>query len=118
MKHDLEQEVTELLAQIVEIAAADGLDHLIGLLDRVGRDRREILLEVPGAAGHRRAQRRHDLDQTGNVAGRGHCGAVSWLQSLMPKAARRSQRGAAEQADFHRLAADWRAAPAVLKRGP
>ena len=116
--NDLQQEIAQFLAEVIEIAARDRVRYLIGLLDRVGRDRRKILLEVPGAAGHRRAQRRHDLDQTGNVAGRGHCGAVSWLQSLMPTAARRSQRGAAEQADFHRLAADWRAAPAVLKRGP
>jgi hypothetical protein len=34
-------------------------------------------LNFPGAAGHRRAQRRHDLDQAGNVAGRGHRGTVS-----------------------------------------
>ncbi|MGY4437162.1 hypothetical protein ACVWWO_009639 [Bradyrhizobium sp. F1.13.1] len=104
VEDDLEQQVAELLAEIVEIAAADGLDYLIGFLNRIGRDGRKILLEVPGAAGHRRAQRRHDLDQAGNVAGRGHCGAVSWLSSLMPKASPRSQRSTAEQGDFHRLA--------------
>ncbi|MGY4337457.1 hypothetical protein ACVWW3_002363 [Bradyrhizobium sp. LM2.9] len=63
VEHHLQQEVAELFAEIVEIATADGLDHLIGFLDRVGRDGRKILIEVPGAAGHRRAQRRHDLDQ-------------------------------------------------------
>ena len=61
--HHLQQEIAEFLAEIVEIAARDGIDHLIGLLDGVGRDRRKILLEVPGAAGDGRAQRCHDLDQ-------------------------------------------------------
>src|SRR6185295_18509822 len=48
----------------------------------------------------------------GNVAGRGHCGAVSWVPNLMPKASRRSQRRHAEQADFHQLAATLRSAKA------
>ncbi len=52
---DLQQQVAEFLAQIVEIAARNRVGDLIGLLDRVGRDRCEILLEVPRAAGHRRA---------------------------------------------------------------
>ena len=69
---DLQQQVAEFVAQIVEIAARDGVGHLVGFLDRVGRDRREILLDVPGAPGIGRAQRRHDLDQAGNVAGRLH----------------------------------------------
>ena len=60
---DLQQEIAELVAEIVEIAARNRLGDLIGFLDGVRRDRRKILLEVPRAAGHRRAQRRHDLDQ-------------------------------------------------------
>ena len=63
VKDDLQQEVAELVAQVVEIAARDGVGDLVGFLDRVGRDGREILLEVPRAAGSGRAQRRHDLDQ-------------------------------------------------------
>ena len=59
----LQQEIAELVPEIVEIAARDGVGDLIGLLDSVGRDRLKILLEVPGAAGHWRAQLRHDLDQ-------------------------------------------------------
>src|SRR5581483_8202720 len=38
--------------------------------------------------------------------------AVSWVRNLMPKAGRRSQRSAAEQADFHRLARRPRSAKA------
>ena len=60
---DLQQEIAEFVPEIVEIAAADRVGDLIGFLDGVGRDRRKILLEVPGAAGDGRAQRRHDLDQ-------------------------------------------------------
>ena len=51
--HHLQQEIAEFLAEIVEIAARDGVGDLIGFLDGVGRDRRKILLEVPGAAGDR-----------------------------------------------------------------
>jgi hypothetical protein len=64
VEHDLQQQIAEFVAEIVEIAAGDGVDDLIGLLDGILRDRRKILFEVPGAAGHRRAQRRHDLEQT------------------------------------------------------
>ena len=72
VERDLEQQVAELLAQIVEIAARDRVGDLIGFFERVGRDGREILLEVPRAAGAGRAQRRHDLQKPGDVAGRGH----------------------------------------------
>ena len=63
VKHHLQQEIAEFVAEIVEIAARDGVDDLIGLLDGVGRDRRKILFEVPRATGHGRAQRRHDFEQ-------------------------------------------------------
>ena len=72
MEHDLEQEVAEFFAQIVEVAARDGVGDLVGFFERVGRDGREILLQVPRAAGAGRAQRRHDLDEPGDVAGRFH----------------------------------------------
>jgi hypothetical protein len=60
---DLQKEVAELFAQIVEVAARDGIGHLIRFLDGVGRNRRKVLLEVPWATGHGRAQRRHDFDE-------------------------------------------------------
>ena len=72
VEHDLEQEVAQLLAQIGEVAAGDGVGHLVGLFERVGRDGREVLLQVPGAAGAGRAQRRHDLQEPGDVAGGFH----------------------------------------------
>ena len=72
MKNDLQQEVAELLAQISEIAARDGVGDLVGFLDRIRGDSSEVLLEIPRTAGPRRAQRRHDFKKTGNVAGRAH----------------------------------------------
>ncbi len=72
MEHDLEQKVAELVLEVEKIAARDRVGDLIGFLDRVGRDGREILLEVPRAARARRAQRRHDREQALDVAGRMH----------------------------------------------
>ena len=69
VEHDLEQEVAQLVAEIGEVAAGDRVGHLVGFFERVGRDGREILLQVPGAAGAGRAQRRHDLEEPGDVAG-------------------------------------------------
>ena len=50
---DLEEEVAELVAERGHVAAGDGVGDLVGLLDGVGRDRGEILLDVPGAAAPR-----------------------------------------------------------------
>ncbi|ESR27197.1 hypothetical protein N177_0176 [Lutibaculum baratangense AMV1] len=76
MEHDLQKEVAQLVAEIVEIMARDRVGHFVRLLDRVGRDRREVLLEVPRTAGAGRPQRGHDLEEAGDVAGGLH--AVSW----------------------------------------
>ncbi len=64
----LEEEIAELVLEIVRVAAGDGVGDLIGFLDRVGRDGREVLHDVPGAAGFLVAQRGHDLEQPGDVA--------------------------------------------------
>ena len=65
----LQDQIAEFLAQVVEILALDGIGHLVGLLDGVVPDGREILLEIPGAARLLVAQRGHDLDEAGEVAG-------------------------------------------------
>ena len=36
--HHLQQEIAEFVAEVVEIAARDGVGDLIGFLDGVGRD--------------------------------------------------------------------------------
>ncbi len=68
MEHDLQKEVAEFFAQVVEVVVADRVGDLVSLLERVRCDRRECLLEVPRTAGARRPQRGHDLDEPGNVA--------------------------------------------------
>ena len=72
VKHDLQQQVAQLLLEIGQVAARNGVGDLIRFLERIGRDGREILLQVPRAAGLGRPQRRHDLQQPADVAGRGH----------------------------------------------
>ena len=67
MEDHLQQQVAEFVPQIREIAALDGVHDLIGFLERVGRNRREILLQIPGAAGPGRAQGRHDLEEPCDV---------------------------------------------------
>ena len=74
VEDDLQQQIAELVLQVGEIVARDGVGDLVGFLERIGRDGPEILLQVPRAAAAGRAQRRHDLDQAGNVAGGLHRG--------------------------------------------
>ena len=63
MKHHLQQQIAEFLLQVLEIAPCDCLRNLIGLLDGVGGDGREGLLQIPRASSFGRAQRRHDVEQ-------------------------------------------------------
>ena len=53
MEDDLQQQVAEFVLEVGEVAAGDGVGHLIGFLERIGRDGLEVLLEVPGAAASR-----------------------------------------------------------------
>ena len=64
MKHHLQQEIAQFVAEIVEIAARDGVGDFIGFLDGVGGDAGKVLFEVPRAPAAGRSQRRHDLEQT------------------------------------------------------
>ena len=54
--YHLQQEIAELVPKVIQIAARDGISDLIGFIDGVGRDRRKILLEVPGAAAIERSR--------------------------------------------------------------
>src|SRR5262245_9979133 len=72
MEDDLEQEVAQFVAQVIELAPRNGVGDLVSLLDGNGGDRVKGLLEIPRAAGAGRAQRRHDFDEPGDIAGRGH----------------------------------------------
>ena len=50
MEHDLELEVAKLVGQRVHVVTGDRVGDFVGFLDRVGRDRGEILLAIPFAA--------------------------------------------------------------------
>ena len=71
---DLEKEIAKFLAKIVGMVAGDRVGDFVGLLDGVGRDGREGLLDVPGTAGFRMAESRHNADQAFNVAAGFHGG--------------------------------------------
>jgi hypothetical protein len=73
MEYDLEEEVAQFVAEVREIAPVDGVGHLIRFFERVGCNGREILLQVPRAARAGCPQRRHDLDEPGDV--------LRWLHS-------------------------------------
>jgi hypothetical protein len=72
VKNHLEQQVSEFVPQVRQIAALDGIHDLVGFLDRVRCNRCEILLEIPGTACSGRAQGRHDLQEACDVGGRLH----------------------------------------------
>ena len=68
VKDDLQQQITKLVLKVVQIIARDRVGDLVGLLDRIRRDAREVLLQIPRAAGLGRAQRSHDFDEPVDVA--------------------------------------------------
>ena len=72
----LQKQIAKFLAQVSPVAARDCVLHLIGLLDGVGRDRLEALLQIPRAARARRAQGLHDGKQRLNAPGV-HLGRIS-----------------------------------------
>ncbi len=61
VEEDLEEDVAELLGEVVAVAVLDGLEHLVRLLDEVGRQGVVRLLGVPRAPA-RGAQSVHDGD--------------------------------------------------------
>jgi hypothetical protein len=63
MEHDLKHQVAEFFLELCHGAALGGFGDFIGFLDGVGRDRGEVLLAVPWAAGFGIAQLGHDSEQ-------------------------------------------------------
>src|SRR5262249_11030949 len=59
----LEEDVAELVAERRRVAAVDGVQHLVGLLDEIRTEGRVRLLAVPRTT-TRRPQPRHDVDET------------------------------------------------------
>ena len=64
---DLKQQISELVRKCCGITPSDGVGDLVGLLDRVGRDRVKALRLIPGASGAGIAKRRHQVEQTGDL---------------------------------------------------
>ena len=62
VEYDLQQQVAQFVAQRVEVGPVDRIGHFVGFLDGVRRNAGEVLLQVPGAAGFRVAQRRHNFE--------------------------------------------------------
>src|SRR5688572_7635754 len=88
MEDHLEKEVAELVLQIVKIAPLYGIRNLVRFLDRVGSNRREILLGVPGAAGDGCAELRHDCKKLSDVLAWLHysCGLQRGESHVAPEA--------------------------------
>ena len=68
IEENLQQQVAELVLEVGPGAALDGVEDLVGLLERVALDGVEGLLAVPGTA-VRGAQASHDRDGFGERAG-------------------------------------------------
>ena len=63
VEHHLQQQVAKLVLQIVQVATLDGVRHLVGFLDRIGRHGGEGLDLVPGATVNGIPQTGHDRDE-------------------------------------------------------
>ena len=68
VKEDLEQEISEFLAQIRPVSAFDGVEHFVGLFEGVLADGVEALLAIPRTA-TLSAQSSHDGDRFGKEPG-------------------------------------------------
>ena len=64
---DLQRQIAQLATQLAPGLARDRIGDLMGLLDRVGRDRGEILLDIPGTPGFGVAQAGHDRAKTAKL---------------------------------------------------
>ena len=86
VKGHLKQQIAQFVAQRFHVAPLDRVHDLIGFLDRVGRDRREILRDVPRTSGVRIAQPRHYGDERHDVGGARSChpGFRSERREIMP----------------------------------
>ena len=65
----LQQQIAEFVLKVRHVAALDRVGDFIGLLDRIGSDRRKILRAIPFTPGNRIAQSRHDRDEPFDLAG-------------------------------------------------
>ena len=83
-KHGFEQEIAELLAQRVEVAAIERVEQLVGFLEHERPQRGERLLAIPRAAVGS-AQRAHDVHEAIETASGGVVHAVEALWYHRPR---------------------------------
>src|SRR5262245_60903047 len=97
VKDHLQQQVAQLLAQVDKVAARDRISDLVGFLERVGGNGLERLFEVPRAPGSGGPQGCHDLNQSGDVAGRFHGPGrdrIRTMRRTRPASAASTRKGA------------------------
>ncbi len=63
VKHHLKQQITQLAAQLIEIALLDGIGDFVGLFQRMRHDGRVALLQIPWATVLRITQALHEVQQ-------------------------------------------------------
>ena len=77
VEDDLQQQIAKFVLKVGKIVARNGIRDLVGFFERIGCDGREVLLQIPRAAGLGRPQCRHDFDQPADVAGRSYDGSLT-----------------------------------------
>ena len=63
VKQHLQQHVAEFVAQLVGVAAADGVEQLVGLLEQVAAQRVVGLLALPRPGGAQLVHHRDGIDE-------------------------------------------------------
>src|SRR3954469_11412438 len=86
LEDDLEQQIAELLAMVGGVPRLDGLDDLVRLLEKIGRERPEGLLAVPRASS-RIAELVHDVEEPpdGGLRGLLVCHEVPGCTTAAPR---------------------------------
>jgi hypothetical protein len=93
----LHEHVAEFLPERVQVAAVDGVEDLVGLLEQIGRQRGVGLLAVPRALAAQPVHHRHQVEQpgAGQIVGRvQHLDIGSPRPGLAHAGAVRHQKGA------------------------
>lgn len=73
VEDDIEQQITEFLADVCTVITLDRVDQLVGFIEGVGGDGLAGLAYIPGTATLRVAQVYHDLQQIFDCIHRLYC---------------------------------------------
>jgi hypothetical protein len=64
MKRHLKQQITQFFPQSRRVIPLYRISHFVGFLNRVWRNRSEVLFQVPGTTAIRVSQALHDIEQS------------------------------------------------------